>query len=177
MQPNGHKRLDSFKYLGVEIDSRFSFEGHVKTQTSKANKRMYFLRTMRNMNVDKSIMHLFYASVIEPVLLYSFVSFYNMITHRQKHILGRPIVKCHKIMYNCTGTNVDVLFESSVLSMCKKIMSDETHPLHSHFIVMPRSHHLRSHRCRTTRMLNTSVPSCIRAYNSHVWCMSYHIVT
>jgi hypothetical protein len=63
--------VSQYKYLGCVVDNKLSFEDHVITHVKKANKQLYFVRVMNNIQVDRNIVTLFYNSTISSVLTYS----------------------------------------------------------------------------------------------------------
>ena len=56
--------VGSFKYLGTMFSSDLKWTLHTKMQVAKTNQRLYFLRKLREFHVDRTIMSLFYKSVI-----------------------------------------------------------------------------------------------------------------
>ena len=59
-----------YKYLGTIIDSKFKFEENITTLYKRANKRMYHLRQLHHLKVDRTIVKLFYMSIIESVIIF-----------------------------------------------------------------------------------------------------------
>ena len=57
--------VESYKYLGTVIDNKLSWADQCKTIYSKSQQRMYFLRKLKSFHVDRTILNLFYKSVIE----------------------------------------------------------------------------------------------------------------
>ena len=47
--------VQQYKYLGMVIDNKLTFEPQVDAICKKANQRMYFYRKLRNFNVDNII--------------------------------------------------------------------------------------------------------------------------
>ena len=45
--------MSHYKYLGVIIDDRLQWSDHVKITKAKINKKMYFLRKLTKLCVDK----------------------------------------------------------------------------------------------------------------------------
>jgi hypothetical protein len=72
--------VKDYKYLGLTIDKDLSFTQHVKTQVKKANKKLYCIRNMRNLKVERDIITLFYNATVPSVLMYAGVAFYGMLT-------------------------------------------------------------------------------------------------
>ena len=66
------QRVDSAKYLGVEITSNITWSKHISQVTTKANRTSAFIQ--RNMrNCPKSIKNACYKSLVRPILEYASV--------------------------------------------------------------------------------------------------------
>ena len=57
------QQVSNHKYLGVNID-KLQWSDHAKITEVKINKRMYFLRKLTKLHVDKTLITLFYKSVV-----------------------------------------------------------------------------------------------------------------
>ena len=62
------EQVSTYKYLGVTIDEKLHWSGHVNNIKSKANKRLYFVWKLGWFKVDRTLITLFYKSVIESIL-------------------------------------------------------------------------------------------------------------
>ena len=58
----------TYKYLGVTIDEKLHWSDHINNNKSKANKQLYFVRKLGQFKVDRTLITLFYKSVIVSVL-------------------------------------------------------------------------------------------------------------
>ena len=67
-------QIESYKYLGVTIDNKLKWDEHALNTFKKANKRVYFLRKLKQFQIDSTLIHLFYQSTIQSIL-----SFYNWV--------------------------------------------------------------------------------------------------
>ena len=65
---------DNYKYLGVFLDSNLSFHDHVKYVMKKAQKRLYCVRSLRKLNVDKSALLIFYCNCSNHIIICLFCS-------------------------------------------------------------------------------------------------------
>ena len=61
------KRSEVYKYLGIFVDDKLSFSEHIDDKIKKANKRLYFARVLRKLNV-------------KPEIIVKFI-FYSIIAH------------------------------------------------------------------------------------------------
>ena len=60
------KQVSQYKYPEVTIDEKLRWSDNI--YKSKANKRLYFVRKLGQFNVDRTLISLFYQSVIESIL-------------------------------------------------------------------------------------------------------------
>jgi hypothetical protein len=162
------EKVEMYKYLGVLIDNKLSFVGHVESQVRKANRRLYGLRTLRKLNVDIAIMVLFYNTTISSVLSYACCSFYGSLTVQLRKTLEKPERLCKRFAGSAGTDTISTIkhsYNSNLLKMGQKIVNDDSHPLHKYFNILPSGRRYRKARCRTTRFQRTFVPNVINALN------------
>ena len=63
--------VPKYRYLGTTIDSKLKWHDECKSILSKAQTRMYFLRKLGSLHIDKPILRLFYKSIVESILLFN----------------------------------------------------------------------------------------------------------
>ena len=157
--------VSAYKYLGLIIDDRLSFEQHVKSQIKKANKRLYHIRAMRSIKVSPHIIAMFYNATIPSVLMYTGVAFYGMLTQALKEDLHRPYRICEKIAGpDCQLQDNETIHNKRLKSMTDNVMRDDNHPLHSEFCMLPSGRRLRVIRTRTERYRHSFVPTAVRLW-------------
>ena len=61
-------QVSTYICLGVTIDEKLHCSDHINNIKSKTNKRLYFVRKLGHFKVDKTLITLFYKSVIESIL-------------------------------------------------------------------------------------------------------------
>ena len=59
------EQVSTYKYHGVIIDETLHWSDHINNVKFKANKRLYFVRKLSQFEVDKTLITLFYKSVID----------------------------------------------------------------------------------------------------------------
>lgn len=64
------EQVKSYKYLGVLINNKLDWSDHALSITSKINKRMFFVRKLNYFKVDKTLISLFYLSVIQSIIYF-----------------------------------------------------------------------------------------------------------
>lgn len=68
--------VPKYKYLGVVIDEKLNWVEQSKHVLAKGHVRLHFLRKLKSFHVDKTILKLFYTTVIESTILYGCLSWY-----------------------------------------------------------------------------------------------------
>ena len=71
------ERVNSAKVLGVTISDDFKWNDYIFNITSKAAKRLYFLRQLKRAGICASDLVLFYCSTIRSVLEYACQVFHS----------------------------------------------------------------------------------------------------
>ncbi len=59
------EKVSSYKYLGTLIDDKLRWVENTNLIISKAQKRLYLLRKLKSFEVDKSILIMFYRSLLK----------------------------------------------------------------------------------------------------------------
>ena len=59
------------KYLGTIIDNKLDWSPNTDACCKKVNQRMYFLRKLKQFQVDKKILVHFYHIIIQSVMYYN----------------------------------------------------------------------------------------------------------
>ena len=109
------EHVHEYKYLGTLIDDKLRFNKNTIAVHSRANQQMFFLRKLKKFNVDRTILHLFYQSIIQSVLLFNLICFYGNLTQADKTKLDRP----RKIAQRIIGIELpplSVLFKDRLLT-------------------------------------------------------------
>ena len=160
------ERVDKYKYLGTIIDSKFKFEENITTLYKRANKRMYHLRQLHHLKVDRTIVKLFYMSIIESVIIFCICLWFGNGAEHIKCRLERIVKMCQKLGLADLPSCKD-LYRKNVLRQCRKIREDVTHPLHKFYVTLPSGRRIRSVPARTERYRLSFVPHSIRISNSN----------
>ena len=161
--------VEEYKYLGVTIQNDLKWDVHINNQVKKANKRMYHVRCLRNLNVDRKIICLFYNSVISSVLTYAISTWFNACSEKLHGLMNKSRKRVCKIVgsqYHCFIDKPDFLYDKKCISLVGKIIKDCLHPLHVYFKFLPHGKRLRMQYSRTARFHDSFVPSSIKVYNS-----------
>ena len=132
----------------------------------KVNGRMYCLRKLRSFNVCNQMLQIFYTSVVCSVLTFAAVCWGGNLGKADKDKLEKVIKKAGGVVGRGQDTLSD-MYSRKVTDRLKIILTDETHPMHDELSSRHsnRSNRILAPRAKTSRYLNSFIPSAIRAYN------------
>jgi len=95
------ERVSTFKLLGIHLDTNLSWSAHISI-TSKASKRLYFLKQLKRAGVPyKQLLH-FDTAVIRPVLEYAAPAWHHLINCTQAQHLESAQKRAIHIIFNFT---------------------------------------------------------------------------
>ena len=105
---NNHKQLNisgsngyfirSYKYLGTIIYDELSWSLNTHNINSKCQHRLYFLRLLNSFGVDKTILKLFYSSIIQSVFSFNIIIWWSTMGTCNQSILNRIMKKASKVI-------------------------------------------------------------------------------
>ena len=160
-------QVNTYKYLGTYIDSKLAWKENTQAIYKKGQQRLYFLRRLRQFNVDKQIMLLFDNTFIQSVLTSNFLSWYGNLSLQDKNKLNKLVKIAGKVC--CVNLDsLDTLYNKRVIKKVKKILKDDHHKLHNDYKFLPSGKRLRSMATRTVRSNKSFVPTSIRLVNSNL---------
>ncbi len=128
------QQVTEYKYLGTVIDNKLKWSSNTHMLCGKANQRLYFLRKLKEFNVDNRILVLFYRSLIQSILSFSFISNFGNLSKENVHKLERPRKIAQRIIRKDLPS-ISSLYDKQVLLKVHKIMHDSSHPLHNCFFI------------------------------------------
>ena len=108
-------------------------------------------------------MVLFYKSLIESIIAFDCVVWYTACLKRDLTALRRIVRQAEKIIGQ--ELHFDDLCVNRIVEKAKSIHRNNLHPLNENYVQMRSGNRLRSLRCRTSRFLNSFVPSSVRMLN------------
>ena len=74
------EQAKEYKYLGTTITNRLDWSINVHATQKKANQRLFFLRQLKKMHLDNTLLVLFYKSIIQSILLFNLICFHGNLT-------------------------------------------------------------------------------------------------
>ena len=157
------ERVTQYKYLGVTIDNQLLGSQNTDMVYEKCQQRLHFMRVLKNLQIDNTIINLFYKSIIESVLCFSITIFYGKLTVKDKGKLKRIVRTARKM--KAKTTSLDELYDSKVIQIVHKIIADEQHPLHHNYTFLRSGRRLALPIQRTDRFKKSFVPKSVKLYN------------
>ena len=159
--------VDSFKFLGTTISSDLKWHSNTKLILKKAHQRLYFLRQLKKFNLNKEIMVNFYRAIIESILTFSTIIWFNSLSQAEKRKLNSIVNSCSRII-GVALPSLDKLYKDRLRTRCNKIILDRLHPANNIFELLPSGRRYRCMKTKTNRFINSMFPSAIRLLNEHV---------
>jgi hypothetical protein len=147
------------------IDEGLKWNENNELLCSKANRRLYFLMKLRDCEVDRTILRLFYDTVILSVLSYAMICWYGNQAANLQYFMNRIDKRATRTIgdgHVCSWNNV---FKLKAIAMYKRIMNNANHPLRHMFVALPSGKRMRSIRTRTTRHKDSFMPKIVRIIN------------
>ena len=117
---------------------------------------MYFVRKLKKCYIDKSIMSMFYKSVVESVLKFGLLNWYGGSSSAARGKVKRIVTSARRLGYN--APSLEELYHDLMEKKCKHIQSDPSHPLSSNFEELPSE--------SRERFGKSFVPSAVRHLNA-----------
>ena len=158
------ERVSSFKFLGIHIPENLSWAINTTAIVKKAQQRLYFLRTLRKVNLSQQHLRSFYRCSIESVLTYGILPWYGSSSAADRKSLQR-IIKTAQNIINQQLPTMDTIFNSRCLQKTHNILKDSYHPANYLFELLPSGKRYRSIRTRTTRFINSFYPKAVTILN------------
>ena len=156
--------VKQYKYLGTIMDEKLHWGPNTEFIFKKCQQRLYFMRKLRSFNVNTRVMLLFYRCFIESVLTFSMQCWYGSLTLKSKCSLNKIILMATKLS-GVSVSDLQSLFDSRVLNLAERILSDPTHILFSEYKLLPSGRRYQMPRFKTNRIQNSFLPSSIRLLN------------
>ena len=156
--------VDEYKYLGTTTDNRFKLNRHCSVTYKKCQQRLYCLRKRRSLNIDSTILSIFYKSCIRSVLKFCLICWFGNVSQKDKYELQRVVNISSKI----TGfkqTSRTALYEKQILRKANEIINDNTHILYNEYVLLPSSRSIRTIISKTNRKRDSFIPISVRLLN------------
>ncbi|KAK0145790.1 hypothetical protein N1851_015287 [Merluccius polli] len=160
------ERVDTFKYLGVNITKDLTWDCHATAVIKKAQQRLYGLRRLKKFGLRPNTIRDFYRGTIESLLTGSFTAWYGSCTDKDRKALRR-VVRTAKNITGCELPSLEDLYTQRCLNIARRIIEDPTHP-HKRLFSPLKSRRVKGYKilsARTSRLRNSFFPQAIRLLN------------
>ena len=94
------ERVKVYKYLGVTIDEKLDWTEHSSNVLNKMKTRLYMMRKLNSIMVDKNILAIFYRSCILSVLTFCLVAWGGNSKKSESLKIERILKNAHRMMGN-----------------------------------------------------------------------------
>ena len=161
------EQVHEYKYLGTVIDDKLCWRENCLTIQKKTNQRMFFLRKLKKFHVDRTILTLFYQSIIQSVMTFNSICTFGNLTNEQKGKMDR----IRKISQRVIGSElipVHSLYDERVLRKVQGIMADATHPLNECYRFNRSGIRLCPPLTRRASFRQSFIPNSIHLFNATV---------
>ncbi|KAK3574279.1 hypothetical protein QTP86_004378 [Hemibagrus guttatus] len=156
--------VKSTKFLGVHLAEDLTWLLNTRSITKKAQRRLYFLRSLRKAHLPPLILTTFYRGTIESILSSCITAWFGNCTTSDCKTLQRIVRTAEKII-GVSLDSITAMYTVHYIRKAKSIVDDPTHPSHTLFTLLPSGKKYRSIRALTTRLLNSVFPQTIRCLN------------
>ena len=144
--------------LGTDL----TWENNTDAVVKKAQQRLFFLRQLKKFGLRREILVQCYRSAIESILTFSICVWFGGISQRQRGRLDRVVKTASKIV-GSELTSLTAIYKDRSKKRAGKIISDQTHPAHHLFELLPSGKRYRCIRTKTNRFRNSFYPSAVAA--------------
>ena len=158
--------LKEYKYLGNVIDHKLKGNLYVSQIHKKCDQRLYVLRKLKNVKVDRTILTLFHTSIIQSVLSFCISSWFGNCSDGGIRKLIKT-VKCAERLGCVNVKHLEELYEDAVCAKFDKIWSNDNHPHHNCFRLLPNGVRLNVPGSRTNCLRDAFVAKAIQFYNNY----------
>ena len=159
--------VEDYKYLGVYIDNKLDWAKNTEALYKKGQSRLYFLRRLRSFNICRTMLRMFYESVVASAFMFAVTCWGCRLKAADANRLNKLIRRARDVVGLELGSLTTVT-ERRMLSKLHSIMDNVSHPLHD-VVVQKRStfsDRLIPPRCTTERHRKSFLPAVIRLFNS-----------
>ena len=154
-------------FLGVIIDNKLDWTKNTEVLYKKGQSRLYFLKRLRSFNISRTMLRMFYESVVASAILFAAVCWGSRLRVADANRLNKLIRRARDVV----GVELDSLTAVSdrrMLSKVQAIAMLHYHPLHSALVKQRStfSQRLIALKCITERHRKSFLPVAIKLYDS-----------
>ena len=153
--------VENYKYLGVTLDDKLKWDDHAYSTYKKANKRVYFLRKLKQFQIDPVLISLFYQATIQSVLSFCIIGWGGNTNENQKHKIDSLIRRSGKL-FKKSPLSFDDLFEVCCARKIRSVDKDSSHPLFCKIVRSTRTERIQLILAHTERYRSSFIPHSIK---------------
>ena len=99
------ERVDTYKYLGVDFDSKMNWKENNNSVLKQMNSRMYWMRKLKSFGVNSDMLVTFYNAVICSIITFGSVCWGGNISKLDRGRLKKIVKKKKKSRSFCGKAN------------------------------------------------------------------------
>ena len=159
--------VEEYKYLGVYFNNKLDWSRNAEAVYKKGQSRLFFPRRLRSFNICRTMLRLFYESVVASVIFFAVTCGGSGLRVADTNRLNKLIRRAGELV----GEELDSLTtmaEKRMLSRLQAILDNVSHPLYDTLAQQRSSfsRRLLSLRCNTECHSKSLLPVVIRLYNA-----------
>ena len=160
--------VQSYKYLGVHLDSKLDWKINSDSVFKKAQSRLFHLRKLRSFDISRSLLHVFYQGILASVLFYAVLCWGGSITAIDKNRINKMIKKAGSVI-GLPLDSLETIIAKRTRTKLNTILSFDGHPLYNIFYSLRSSFSSRylMAPCSTERWRRSFVPAAVTFLNDH----------
>ena len=160
--------VQSYKYLGVHLDSKLDWKTNTDSVFKKAQSRLFYLRKLRSFDISRSLLHVFYQGILASVLFFAVLCWGGSITVADKNRINKLIKKAGSVI-GLPPDSLEITLAKRTRTKLNTILSFEGHPLYKVFDALRSSFSNRflMPRCSTERLRRSFVLAAVTFLNEH----------
>ena len=154
--------VSNFKYLGLTIDNKLSFDIQAQNIIRKIAQRRHLVFQLHNLNVERRIITTAYNAFVRTVIQYCLPCYYFFLKKKYQDKLKRSFER-----YSSVNTpSMDQYLTSASLNFIHHLHAMKNHSLNDYLQFLPSGHRLSVPFCRTSRFQKSLVVQSILKWNN-----------
>ena len=155
--------VNHFKLLGSYVSNDLKWHLNCSELVKKARQRLFFLRKLKSFTSDTVTLMKFYRAIIESILTSSIIVWFGNATQKDISKMISVIHSAQKII-GMSLPSLESIYNDRLLSRTKSIVSDNSHPAHEYFELLPSGKRYRNFY-GNKRYVNSTFPAAVKAFN------------
>ena len=158
------ERVELFRFLGLLVSSKLTWDAQCDALLKRARQRIYFLTKLKSFHVDKGTLITFYRALIESVVSQSITVWYTRANQADINKLNSVIKNAARII-ECDLPSLDDIYFTRMSKKTKKILEDDYHPANKYFLKLKSGFRFKCFK-GNKRFVNSCYPSAVKVFNS-----------